>query len=78
MRTILDRALNGVDLAHAALGGDATSLAPEDYETGLVDALTNLMHMARRYDIDFDAKLDEARHHHDVESTYAWEAVPDA
>lgn len=78
MRTILDRALNGVDLAHAALGGDATSLAPEDYETGLVDALTNLMHMARRYEIDFDAKLAEARHHHHVESTYPWDAVPAA
>lgn len=77
-RTNLDRARNGVDLAHAALGGSATSLAPEDYETGIVDALTNLLHMARRYEIDFDAMLDRARCHHDAEAAFPWDAVPAA
>lgn len=77
MRTNLDRALNGVDLAHSAIGGSATSLAPEDYESGLVDALVNLMHMARRYDIDFDVALASAREHHDHESRLDWDAIPD-
>ncbi len=77
MRTNLDRALNGVDLAHSAIGGDASSLAPEDYETGLVDALANLMHMARRYEIDFDQALEQARRHHDAEAAFPWDAVPD-
>ena len=77
MRTILDRALNGVDLAHSAIGGEATSLAPEDYESGLCDALVNLMHMARRYDIDFDRQLAIAREHHQCEAAFPWDAIPD-
>lgn len=82
-RTNLDRALNGREIAMDALVDrnalDApTSMAPEDYESGLVDALTNLMHFARRYDLDFDQRLDEARRHHDVEARYAWEEVPEA
>jgi hypothetical protein len=76
MRTNLQRALNGVDLAHSAIGGDATSLAPEDYEAGLCDALVNLMHMARRYDIDFERQLAIAREHHECESAFPWHEVP--
>lgn len=74
-RTILDRALNGRDMAALALTG-SNRMALEDYETGLVDALVNLMHFARRYDIDFDAQLASARRHFDAERRYGWDEVP--
>ncbi len=75
MRTNLDRATGGRDIAAlAATGGH--HLALEDYESGLVDALTNLLHFARRYDIDFDAELSLAREHHEVEATWDWDEEP--
>lgn len=74
-RTILARAENGRDLAALALTG-SQHMALEDYETGLVDALANLMHFARRYDIDFDAALSEATTHHVTEREYGWDEVP--
>lgn len=76
MRSILDRALNGRDLAASALNG-SSHIALEDYESGLVDALANLMHFARRYEIDFDAHLAQASAHHATEARFAWDAVPD-
>lgn len=76
-RTNLDRALNGRDMAALAATG-SSYLAYEDYEAGLVDALANLMHFARRYEIDFDAELDRARMHHDAEKDTLWDEVPDA
>ena len=76
MRTNLDRALNGRDLAASALTG-SQHLAVEDYESGLVDALANLLHFARRYDIDFDQALATARDDHAAEALHAWDSVPD-
>lgn len=76
-RTVLDMALTGRDMAALALTG-SSHMALEDYETGLADALCNLMHFARRYDIDFDAELARATRHHEVESQYGWDEVPDA
>lgn len=71
-RTNLDRAINGRDMAALALTG-SNHLAYEDYEEGLTDALANLMHFARRYEIDFEAKLSLARGHHSAESAYGWD-----
>lgn len=73
-RTILDRALNGRDMAALALTG-SSYMAIEDYETGLVDALANLMHFARRYEIDFDDHLAQARRHHDAEKSTGWKST---
>jgi hypothetical protein len=75
-RTVLDRAYNGRDIAALALNG-TQHLSLEDYETGLVDALANLMHFARRYELDFDAALGTARMHHDAEAPQPWDEVPD-
>jgi hypothetical protein len=77
MRTNLQRAENGRDMAALAATG-SHHLAYEDYETGLTDALANLLHFARRYDIDFNDMLAQARRHHDEEALCAWEEVPDA
>lgn len=74
MRTNLDRALNGRDMAASALGG---IMGLEDYESGLVDALANLLHFARRYAIDFKDALDSAEMHHREESRFAWNEVPE-
>jgi hypothetical protein len=65
--------------AHALLGRDATAaqMGIEDYESGLTDALTNLMHFADRYEIDFYDRLDSARNHFLVERTYDWDEEPD-
>lgn len=76
-RTNLDRALNGREIAVLALNG-SEHMALEDYETGLVDALANLMHFARRYEIDFDSSLDSARMHHDAEKRTPWSEAPAA
>lgn len=77
MRTNLDRALRGRDLAALALnGGEENHLALEDYETGLSDALADLMHFARRYEIDFGECLMRAQRHHMVEATYDWDEEP--
>lgn len=76
-RTLLDRALNGRDMAALALTGTG-HMAVEDYESGLCDALTNLMHFARRYEIDFDGELALARFHFEAESATPWDRVPDA
>lgn len=73
MRTNADRALNGRDLAEPALGA---TMGPDDYDSGLVDALTNLLHFARRYGIDFAAQLATATGHHEVEATYDWDEQP--
>jgi hypothetical protein len=79
MRTNLDRALNGRDMAASALknDGEGADMALEDYEIGLVDALANLLHFARRYEIDFDDALRIARSHHQAEQFYAWDTVPE-
>lgn len=71
----LERALNGRDIAALALNR-SQHLALEDYETGLVDALANLQHFARRYEIDFDNALAVATRHHAAEARYAWDEVP--
>lgn len=75
-RTNLDRALNGRDMAALALNG-SQHMAVEDYETGLQDALANLLHFARRYDIDFEKELTMARSHHSAEERFEWDQVPD-
>lgn len=61
--------------AHALLGRDATAeqMGLEDYESGLVDALTNLMHFADRYDISFEQQLTRAYMHHKAEGEFEWE-----
>lgn len=74
-RTILDRAQNGRDMAALAATG-SSYLAYEDYETGLVDALANLLHFARRYEIDFTEAYDTAYRHFAAERTVAWDEVP--
>jgi hypothetical protein len=76
MRTNLERATNGRDMAALALNG-SQHMAPEDYESGLEDALGNLLHFARRYDIDFEQALRSAREHHDAESIVPWDEVPE-
>lgn len=65
--------------AQALLDHDATAaqMGLEDYESGLVDALVNLMHFAERYGLDFTVELAQARRHYAVESTYGWDEVPD-
>ena len=74
-RTVLDRALNGRDMAALALTGSCY-MAFEDYEAGLTDALANLMHFARRYDIDFGERLAMAERHHAEESRLDWAETP--
>ena len=74
-RTMIDRVLNGRDMVALAYTGTGY-LAYEAYEEGLVDALANLTHFARRYEIDFDAALEDARGHAAAEATTAWEEVP--
>lgn len=74
-RTNLQRAENGRDMA-ALVATGTQHLALEDYETGLVDALANLMHFARRYGMDFDYSVEVARRHHDAEKWYGWDEVP--
>jgi hypothetical protein len=61
--------------AHALFGRDATAeqMGLEDYESGLVDALTNLMHFADRYLIDFEQQLGRAYGHHVAEKEFEWE-----
>jgi hypothetical protein len=79
MRTRLDMALDGRGQAASALFTRdvcANQMGLEDYEDGLTDALTNLMHFADRYEIDFDLELERARRHHAVESTYGWNEEP--
>ncbi len=75
-RTNLERALSARDLAASALNG-SRYMALEDYEAGLLEALANLMHFARRYEIDFEQALEEARTRHSAEQRFAWEAVPE-
>lgn len=83
MRTSLERALNGRDLADLAMSDQSDVLnglvrmGVEDYESGLVDALTNLMHFARRYEIDFNDAIRLAEFHHDYESNFKWTEVPE-
>ena len=76
MRTNLQRAENGRDMAALALNG-SHYMALEDYESGLVDALTNLMHFARRYEIDFEEALSSAEFHHREEREFGWDEVPE-
>lgn len=75
-RTNLNHALIGRDIAALAATGSGY-LAFEDYETGLTDALAELMHFARRYEIDFDHYLETARMHHREEAKYGWDEVPE-
>lgn len=74
-RTNLGRALNGRDIAALALSG-SDRIAIEDFESGLTDALANLLHFSRRYAIDFDEALESARRHHAAEARYGWDEVP--
>lgn len=79
MRTRLDMALDGREYAASALLGrdkGAEQMGLEDYEAGLTDALTNLMHFADRYGIDFDKELESARMHYRTERRSQWEEVP--
>ena len=64
MRTALDTALTGRDIAEVSLHGweqraDFT-MAPEDYEAGLRETLVALRWFCGRYGIDFDAISREA------------------
>lgn len=61
--------------AHALLGrdADADQMGLEDYESGLTDALTNLMHFAYRYDVDFQQQLERADSHFEAERKFSWE-----
>jgi hypothetical protein len=65
--------------AHATYGRHATAnqLSAEDAESGLTDALTNLMHFADNYGLDFEDRLENARTHYEVERTYDWDEYPD-
>ena len=74
-RTVLERAVNGRDICALALTGSAY-MAYEDYESGLVDALANLMHFARRYELNFEQGLARARRHHRDEAECDWDEVP--
>lgn len=79
MSTRLEMALNGLEAAtRALLGRDATAdqMGFEDYESGLVDALTNLMHFAERYDLDWFSQLDRANKHYEYERQYGWGEEP--
>lgn len=76
MRTNLQRAENGRDMAESALGPKAR-MGLEDYESGLEDALANLLHFARRYEIDFEDSLNTARMHHEAEKRFGWDEVPE-
>lgn len=44
-----------------------TGRSGEEKETQMCDVLADLMHFAYRYHLDFDAALDSARNHHEVE-----------
>ena len=78
MRTNLERALNGRDLAALAMVGPGGNIAEEDFEAALVDALTNLRHFARLHGLDFDGALQQSERHHRAEARSPWDAVPDA
>ncbi len=61
--------------AHALLGrdADAAQMGLEDYDTGLVDVLTNLMHFADRYNVSFEEQLARAYMHHEAEGAFDWD-----
>ena len=61
--------------ARALLGRDATAeqMGFEDYESGLVDVLTNLMHFADRYELNFEEQLSRSYGHYRAEVQFAWE-----
>lgn len=48
---------------------------PTDAQSGLGDALADLMHFARRYGLDWDRAVDLATAHHADESRYDWDEV---
>jgi hypothetical protein len=76
MSTRLEMAQDGREAAaQALLGKDKTAeqMGLEDYESGLVDALTNLMHFADRYHLDFEQQLGRAYGHHAAEKEFGWE-----
>ena len=76
MPSRLDMALAGRQAAADALLGrdaDADQMGLEDYESGLVDVLTNLMHFAYRYDLNFNKHLARADLHFEVERKFDWE-----
>ena len=45
----------------------------EDYESGLVDVLTNLRHFADRYEVDFHAQLERSYQHYLAERLFGWD-----
>ncbi len=51
------------------------TIAPDDREAALIDALTDLRHFARFYGLNWDrAANDLALRHHAEESRYDWDA----
>lgn len=78
-RSNLERALNGRDLAEQALVNveEGGRMGLEDYEAGLVDALTNLRHFARRYAVDFEEAANQSFVHHRDEAERGWNEVPE-
>jgi hypothetical protein len=76
MRTNEERADNGRELAASAYHG-GTEIAEQDYREGLVDALTNLMHFARRHDLPFAMACEMAERHHAAEARYPWDEIPE-
>ena len=76
MSTRAEMALDGREAAaRALLGKDKTAeqMGLEDYESGLVDALTNLMHFSDRYEINFEEQLSRSYQHYRAEVQFAWE-----
>ena len=77
MRTNLERAHNGREIAALAMVGLGGSMAKRDFEVALVDTLTNLRNFARLRDLDFDAAVEQSERHHREEARSPWDAVPD-
>ena len=75
--TRLEMALAGREAAADALLGrdrdtSTQQMGLEDYETGLVDVLTNLRHYAERYNIEFHEQLDRSYEHYLHEREFDW------
>lgn len=72
MATPLDRALTGHDIAERALQGLEErfdfSMAPEDYEAGVLESLVALRWCGIRYAVDFEALSRAAASIHEAET----------
>lgn len=82
-KTPRDNAAAGEKLARVSLLGERSAwLMPdedrspltndEDRESGIVDALTNLMSFARLHEIEFEEALRIARYHAKYEAGFDW------